>query len=83
MKRKIKKSALDDKPIGALREISDFLPPPEKLAPADNLVKITLSLDRQSLEFFKQMADKLGSKYQRMMREVLRGYAQRYVGRKG
>ncbi|MBI5300372.1 MAG: BrnA antitoxin family protein [Deltaproteobacteria bacterium] len=79
---KKRKSKIEDQPIGELREISDLLPPPEKLAAVEETVKVTLTVDRGSLEFFKAMADKLGGKYQRMMREVLRGYAQRYAIRK-
>ncbi len=82
MKKKIKNSEdLGDMPIGKLTRVPDFLPPPEELIAADAMVKVTLSLDRFSLEFFKRMANKLGAKYQKMMREVLRGYAQRYSNR--
>lgn len=80
--RKIKnKSDLGDMPIGRMTRVLDFLPPPEELIAAEKMVKVTLSLDRSSLEFFKATANKLGAKYQKMMREVLRGYAQRYAGK--
>lgn len=82
MKKKTKKSNLKDQPLGDLRELADFLPPPEKLVSAEETVKVTLALDKSSLEFFKSTAAKFGGKYQRMMREVLHGYAQRYAGRK-
>lgn len=82
MKKKIKnKGDLGDMPVGKLTRVPDFLPPPEELIAADTMVKVTLSIDRYSLEFFKAMANKLGAKYQKMMREVLRGYAQRYAGK--
>ena len=83
MKKKTKKTSVGNQPIGQLRSITDFLPPPEKLVTAEETVKVTLSLDRHSLEFFRTTAERLGGKYQRMMREVLRGYAQRYAGRRG
>ncbi|MDP2599903.1 MAG: BrnA antitoxin family protein [Deltaproteobacteria bacterium] len=82
MKGKTRQKVPGDRPVGSLKEIDDFLPPPEQLAPVDELVKITISLDRESLEFFKETASKLGSKYQRMMRGVLRGYARRYTDKK-
>lgn len=81
MKKRIKNKKTDQ-PIGKLKIVDDFLPPPEKLVAAEEMVKVTLAVDRFSLEFFKQMAGKVGAKYQKMMREVLRGYARRYAGRK-
>ncbi len=82
MKKKIKnKAELGDMPIGKLTRIPDFLPPPEELIAADRMVKVTLSLDSSTLAIFRSMAHRLGAKYQKMMREVLRGYAQRYAGK--
>lgn len=79
MKKKSKNvDKFGDMPVGNLTRVPDFLPPPEELIAADTMVKVTLSIDRSSLEFFKAMANKLGAKYQKMMREVLRGYAQQY-----
>ncbi len=77
----MKKRAKDkyrDMPIGKLTVIPDFLPPPDQLILPGQAVKITISLDQESLLFFKEMAAKLGTKYQRMIREVLRRYAQAY-----
>ena len=67
-----------DMPIGKLKRVKDFLPPPHELLPKEEVVKITLSVDADTVEFFKHMADSQGTKYQRMMREVLKVYAQRY-----
>lgn len=75
MKHKIN----DDFPIGKIKIVSDFLPPPEKLVPVNQTVKITLAVDKDSLLFFKKTATKQGIKYQRMIREVLNGYARRYA----
>lgn len=66
------------KPIGNLQKIADFLPPPGELAPQDEVAKITLTVDVDTIEFFKEMADNYGTKYQRMMREVLKGYAKKF-----
>ncbi len=65
-------------PVGELRAAKDFLPPPEKLVPAEETVKITIALNRSSIEFFKRSAKKYGAKYQRMIREVLDRYASGY-----
>lgn len=74
-----KKTARDiNKPIGELRVISDFLPPPEKLIPKEETIKITLAVDSKTLRFFKSSASRTGQKYQRIMREVLKSYARKY-----
>ncbi|MBI4211337.1 MAG: CopG family transcriptional regulator [Deltaproteobacteria bacterium] len=80
MKKRIKKMK-NDHPVGQLKAITDFLPPPEELAPAEEMVKVTLAVDRSCFDFFKSMATKVGGKYQKMMREVLRGYAEHYAGK--
>jgi predicted DNA binding CopG/RHH family protein len=68
-----------DEPIGNLKRVADFLPPPNELLPSEEALKITLSIDSETVAFFKEMAEKNGTKYQRMMREVLKGYARRYA----
>ncbi len=77
MKRKNKK--IDpNMPQGKLTVIPDFLPPPEELFPNDGTMKITIALDAKTLKFFKEYAGKSGLKYQRIIREVLKGYARKY-----
>lgn len=66
-------------PVGELKEVPDFLPPPEELAVPEDTVKITISLKKESVNFFKQQAAKHHTKYQRMIREILDRYASRYV----
>ncbi len=79
MKKKTKsKAQKNDEPIGDLRRIADFLPPPQELLPQEEITKITLTVDVHTIEIFKEMADEHGTKYQRMMREVLKGYAKKY-----
>ena len=81
MKKNLKRkttSKLNDEPIGELHRATDFLPPPELLLQHEEVTKITLSIDTQTIAFFKTFAEKNGTKYQRMMREVLKGYARRY-----
>ena len=65
----------DDMPSDNARIIKDFLPPPEELIMPFAPVKITLILDKPSVTFFKAQAKRHGTKYQRMMREVLSRYA--------
>ena len=42
-----------DEPIGDIEIIEDFLPSPDELAFRDETVKVTISLSKSSVEFFK------------------------------
>jgi predicted DNA binding CopG/RHH family protein len=64
-----------DEHIGKVRVISDFLPSPEELALKDETVKITISLSKTSIEFFKKEAKKFHTQYQKMIRRLLDEYA--------
>ena len=72
------KKILKDEPIGSLRRIADFLPSPEELFPKMEMKKITIEVDLETVDFFKLKAKKAGTKYQKMMREVLKIYAKKY-----
>ena len=72
MKGKIKYS---DEPIGKVRVVADFLPSPEQLALKDETVKVTLSLSKASVDFFKKEAKKYNTQYQKMIRRLLDEYA--------
>lgn len=71
----MKKSKRGDKPVGELKRVADFLPAPSKLIQKEHVTKITLAVDDETVEFFKSTAKSLGTKYQKMMREVLKTYA--------
>jgi len=45
----------------------------------EEMQKITLDVDAETVAFFKEQAKRHGTKYQRMMREVLKGYAKRHA----
>jgi predicted DNA binding CopG/RHH family protein len=66
--------------IGRVRVIEDFLPPPSDLVPREDNVKVTLSLSRRSLDFFKREARKRRVPYQRMIRALVDTYAERQAG---
>ena len=68
--------------IGRVRVIEDFLPAPAALVPREDNVKVTLSLSRRSLDFFKREARKRRVPYQRMIRALVDTYAQRQAGGK-
>ena len=62
-------------PIGEIKIIKDFLPPPDKLVFKEDNIKITLSLTRRSIDFFKKEAKKCHTQYQKMIRNLLDLYA--------
>jgi predicted DNA binding CopG/RHH family protein len=61
--------------------IDDFLPPPEELIRKEPKVKITITLNGGSVDFFKKVARKNNVKYQTMINEVLDKYVQKYKNR--
>ena len=67
-----------DLPIGSLTRVKDMLPPPERLVIPEHTVKVTLLLSRSSVRFFKQQAVQHRTKYQRMIRELVDRYAERF-----
>ena len=75
MKSKIKYT---DEPMGELRVIKDFLPPPEKLVLREENIKITISLNKSSIDFFKKEAQKHHIPYQKMIRRLIDWYASHY-----
>jgi predicted DNA binding CopG/RHH family protein len=68
--------------IGRIRVIQDFLPSPEALVPREENVKVTLSLSRRSVDFFKRAAKQRRVPYQRMIRALVDAYAEREAERK-
>jgi predicted DNA binding CopG/RHH family protein len=75
MKRKI---AYTDEPLGKLQVVRDFLPRPEELAFKQESVKVTMTLSKSSVEFFKRVAHKYHTPYQKMIRTLIDAYAVRY-----
>jgi predicted DNA binding CopG/RHH family protein len=75
MKSKIKYT---EEPMGELRIIKDFLPPPDQLVLREENVKVTISLKKSSIEFFKEQAKKHHTSYQRMIRQVIDWYTSHY-----
>ena len=67
-------------PVGKLRRVKDFLPPPGELIMPQRTVKVTISLSKASVEFFKQQARQQHVKYQQMIRELLDRYTAQYSG---
>lgn len=58
--------------------VSDFLPSPEQLAFREEGVKVTLSLSKKSVDFFKAEAARNHTQYQRMIRRLIDAYVEKY-----
>jgi len=71
MKKKIKYTF---EPMNHVRVIKDFLPPPEQLALKEDTVKVTISLSKSSVDYFKKLANEHGTQYQRVIRRLLDEY---------
>lgn len=76
MSAKIKYS---NEPLGDVKIVRDFLPPPEQLAFREEGVKVTLALSKKSVEFFKSEAAKHRTQYQRMIRHLVDAYVESYT----
>jgi len=68
--------------IGRVRVVKDFLPSPDSPVPRENTVKVTLSLSRRSVDFFKRAAKARRVPYQRMIRALVDAYAERQEGKR-
>jgi len=75
MKSKIKYT---DEPMGDLEVVKDFLPPPDQLVLKEDRVKVTISLSKGSVEFFKKEAKKQRISYQKMIRRIIDVYTSQY-----
>lgn len=75
MKKKIKYT---DENIGKVKIIKDFLPKPEELVLKEKNIKVTLNLSKSSVDYFKKVAVKHGSQYQKVIRKLLDRYAEHY-----
>lgn len=75
MKQKIRYT---NESLGDFRVVDDFLPPPEKLTFKEENVKVTISLSKASVDFFKREAQKNHTQYQKMIKKLLDFYVSRY-----
>ncbi len=69
-----KKINYTDEPMDEVKVIPDFLPSPEELAFKEESVKITISLSKSSVDFFKEKAGNHHTQYQKMIRRLLDEY---------
>lgn len=61
--------------------IIDFLPPPDQLVKKPLKVKIMISLNQQSVEFFKETAKNNKVIYQTLINDIFDQYVKRFKNR--
>ncbi len=71
-----------DGEIGEVKIVKDFLPHPRELLLKDDSVKVTISLSKESVEFFKSEAATAHVPYQKMIRILLDKYTKHYKANK-
>lgn len=60
--------------LGRMKIVDDFLPKPEDLVLREKKTRVTLTLSRRSLNFFKSAAKKHNASYQAMIRRLIDYY---------
>lgn len=79
MKKLIDKNSIFKGSFGEMQLISDFLPSTKDLVLKEGLekIKVTMSLNKGTVDFFKSEGKKLKTPYQRMIRNLLNEYVLR------
>lgn len=65
-------------PIDEVELVDDFLPSPDELAFKEDTVKVTITLSKSSVDFFKEKASEHDTAYQKMIRKLLDSYVDRH-----
>lgn len=69
-----------EEPIGKIKIVEDFLPKPKDLVlKKEETRKITISLTKSSIDFFKSEAVKNHTTYQTMIRVLVDKYASQFI----
>lgn len=69
-----------DEPIGKIKIVNDLLPSPESLVKKEKNIRITINLNKSSVDYFKQLAGSSDQKYQRVIRNLLDYYVVHQLG---
>jgi len=78
--KRVKSPLYTNEEIGKIEIVKDFLPAPEELVLKDTNIKVTLNLSKTSVDFFKALAQKNKSQYQKVIRNLLDKYTQNFTG---
>jgi len=69
--------------IQDLKPMKDFLPRPEELVFRSPTRKVTIALDQDSIDFFKEKSKQLKVPYQRMIRVLVQEYVEQMKQQQG
>lgn len=69
-----KEKSANKSPIDKIKIVNDFLATPKKLVSKKEMVRVTLMLSKESVDYFKQEAEKQKARYQVMIRSLLDQY---------
>jgi hypothetical protein len=72
------KTKYAEEPMGDLKVVKDYLPPPDQLVLREDNVKVNISLKKSSITFFKEQTKNQKTSCQKMIREVVDWYASHY-----
>lgn len=78
MKKNAKMRKYTNESLGKIKIVPDFLPSPDELVMKEETVKVTLSLSKASVDYFKELAEKKHTHYQKMIRVLLDKYTSHY-----
>lgn len=77
-----KKNNYEENPFGKNikvgKIIEDFLPSPDELVRKEETVKVTITLTKNSVDFFKKYGKRKHTPYQAMIRNLLEQYTSRF-----
>ena len=68
-----------DEAMGRVRVVKDFLPSPDQLVLREESVKVTISLSKSSVDYFKRVASENRTQYQKLIRKVLDLYVSHFM----
>ena len=68
-----------DEAMGRVRVVKDFLPSPDQLVLREESVKVTISLSKSSVDYFKRVASENRTQYQKLIRKVLDLYTSHFM----
>ena len=74
-----KQTRYTDEAMGRVRVVKDFLPSPDQLVLREESVKVTISLSKSSVDYFKRVAIENRTQYQKLIRKVLDLYASHFM----
>ncbi len=68
-----------DQALAGSERIEDFIPRPEELVKKADKEKITIAIDKHSLDLYKKYAKSHNAKYQTMINSVVGAYAEKFL----